>query len=97
MSRLQQEVDSTSVLAVDAHVEECDNLVCLCWDALIEHLFGIEAFLSKLLEYLVRHDLLAFDKSVGEVVETSFFDYLIKLESVSFEQPEGHISLSILN
>ena len=97
MGRLQQEVDSTSVLAVDAHVEECDNLVCLCWDALIEHLFGIEAFLSKLLEYLVRHDLLAFDKSVGEVVEPSLLDVLIELESVGFKKPEGHVSLSIFD
>ena len=43
----------------------------------------------------MRHDLLAFDKSVGEVVEPSLLDVLIELESVCFEQPEGHVSLSI--
>lgn len=97
MGRLQQEVDSTSVLAVDAHVEECDNLVCLGWDALIEHLFRIKAFLSQLLEYLVRYDLLAFDESVGEVIKPSLLDVLIELESIGFQQPEGHVSLSIFD
>ena len=97
LSRLQQEVNPTSILAVDAHVKECDNLVCFCWYALIEHLFRILAFLSQLLEYLVCHDLLAFDESVGEVVEPSLLDLLIELESVCFEQPEGHFSLSIFD
>ena len=45
----------------------------------------------------MRHDLLAFDESIGEVVEPSLLDVLIELESVCFEQPEGHVSLSIFD
>ena len=43
------------------------------------------------------HNLLAFDESVGEVVEPSLPNVLIELESVRFEQPEGHVSFSVFD
>ena len=62
LGRLEQEIDPTPILSADAHVKECDNFVVYVRrDALIEHLFRVEALLSQLLQDLVRHDLLALD------------------------------------
>ena len=65
-------------------------------DALIEHLFRVESLLAQLLQDLVRHDLLALDECVREVVEPALPDHLIELKSVRLEQPERHIALPIL-
>jgi len=50
-----------------------------------------------MLQDLIRHELLAFDEGVGEVIKTAFSDDLLQLESLCLEKPKCHFTLSVLD
>ena len=44
----------------------------------------------------MSNDLLPLDQGIGEIIEASSFDDLIKREPVCFQQPQCHVPLLIL-
>jgi len=97
LAHVYQERQSGFILSIDAHIEQGNDLVSISRYTLVEHLVTVLALCLEPLQDLIGNNLLAFDKRIGEVVEASLWNRLLKSEPIYFEEPECHVSLSILD